>query len=294
MNKLTSLGWNLMCKVMPKTAVKIQYRHIMKSPISLSNPQDLNEKINYLKFHADMNEWARLADKYAVREYVVERGLSDILVPLYGKYDIPRELIADWKNLPEKFVIKSNHGCGTVILVRDKSKVNLTTLETELSNWLKERFGLETNEKHYLRIKPCLIVEALLEDASVKEFSQSMVDYKVWCFDGKPYCTLIVADRDPVTHDFKLDCYDVNWNQINGAMTDVHDKAALLPKPQNYDYMLECARKLSQGQKQMRVDLYNIDGKIYFGEMTMTSQGGYMNYFSKEFLLEMGKQFKVK
>lgn len=289
------IGWHMLCRVAPMTAVRIQYRHILGgAKIDLKDPKDLNEKINYLKFHADLNEWARLSDKYVVREYVIERGLADILVPLYGKYDTPEELLSDWDGLPEKFVIKSNHGCGTVKLVREKASVNKEVLKREMYSWLKQRYGLGSNERHYLKIKPCLIVEALLEDPSVKSFSQSMVDYKIWCFDGKPYCTLIVADRDPITGNYLLDCYDKEWNRIDGAMTEVHGTPPLIPKPQNYEDMLECAKRLSIGHKQVRVDLYNIEGKIFFGEMTFTSQSGYMNYFTKNFLIEMGKQFEVK
>lgn len=294
MNKVASIVWQSLCKVCPRIAIRVQYKHIMGRNVNLRKPKDLNEKINYLKFHADLDEWARLADKYAVREYVIERGLGDILVPLYGKYDTPQELINDWNNLPIKFVLKSNHGCGTVKIVRDKFEIDKKALKVELEQWLKTRFGLETNEFHYMRIKPCLIVEALLEDPSVSDFSQSLVDYKMWCFDGKPYCTLVVADRDPITHNYLLDCYDANWNRIEGAMTAVHGQPPLVPKPKSYEQMLEYSHVLARGHKEVRVDLYNIDGKIFFGEMTMTSQGGYMNYFSEPFLLEMGKQFEVK
>ena len=259
----------------------------------------MNEKINYLKFHADLDEWARLADKYAVREYVIERGLSEILVPLYGKYDTPQELIADWEGLPKSFVVKANHGCGEIKIVRDKNTIDLRKLEEETTAWLKERFGRGTNEKHYLRIKPCLIVEQLLEDNTVADFSRSLIDYKVWCFDGKPYCFFVGVDRDVEhtdgSHHVFFDAYDTKWNRIENAMTGktpLPDRT--LPKPKNLERLLECAAILSKGLKQVRVDLYDIEGKIYFGEMTLTSQGGYMDYFTKDFLLEMGKQFEVK
>ena len=291
------MGWHMLCRVAPKTAVKIQYRHILGgAEIDFKNPQDLNEKINYLKFHADMDEWARLADKYAVREYVIERGLGEILVPLYGKYDTPEELIADWASLPQKFVIKTNHGCGEIKVVKDKDKIDLELLKAEATAWLKERYGRGTNERHYLKIKPCITVEQLLEDPSVSGFSCSIIDYKIWCFDGKPYCIFLGVDRNLESHDHsvKFDVYDTQWNRIEGAMSGTHELPPLLEKPKNFERLLECSSILSKGHKQVRVDLYDIDGKIYFGEMTLTSQGGYMDYFSKEFLLEMGKQFEVK
>lgn len=293
MNKVYSIGWHLLCRFLPHTAVRIQYHHITGRKINLSNPQDLNEKINYLKFHADLGEWARLTDKYTVREYIKERGLSEILVPLYGKYSTGEDLIEGWNNLPDSFIIKSNHGCGTVKMVHDKHSEDLSEIRKETEGWLKMKFGVGTNEPHYKLIKPCIIVEQLLEDHSMHSFSKSLIDYKVWCFDGKPYSILVVANRDYQTGSYQLDTYDIRWNRINGALTNVHGSPSLLPKPKNFDKLLDCASILSKGHKQVRVDLYDIDGKIYFGEMTFTSQGGYMNYFTKDYLLEMGSQFEV-
>lgn len=295
MNNVFSLGWRLLCYCFPRVAVRIQYRHIMGRKINLSNPKDINEKINYLKFHANQVEWARLADKFAVREYVKGRGLGEFLIPLYGKYDSGEELIDDWENLPDSFVIKSNHGCGTVKLVHNKHLENLFKIKEEMDEWLKMKFGVDTNEPHYRLIKPCIIVEKLLADPKVNDYSCSLIDYKVWCFNGKPYCFFIGVDRhiDGMNQTVKFDAYDTEWNRIVGVMTDAHELPPLLPKPKNLQNLLKCASILSKGHKQVRVDLYDIDGKIYFGEMTFTSQGGYMDYFTQEFLLELGSQFDV-
>lgn len=293
MNRYSSMLWNVFSLRFPQIASRIMYWHIMGRMPHFNHPRDLNEKINYLKFHANLEEWARLTDKYAVREYIKERGLGDILVPLYGKYGSGEELIEDWINLPDSFVIKSNHGCGTVKLVHNKHSINLSMIKKETDGWLKKKFGVDTNEPHYKLIKPCIIVEKLLEDHSFLSFSKSVIDYKVWCFDGKPYSILVVANRNYQTGSYQLDAYDVYWNRINGALTDVHGSPSLLPKPKNYDKLLDYASILSKDHKQVRVDLYDIDGKIYFGELTFTSQGGYMNYFTKDFLLEMGGQFEV-
>ena len=277
----------------------VYYKHILGgAKIDLNNPKDLNEKINYLKFHSDLDEWASLADKYAVREYVIKRGLGDILIPLYGKYDTPRDLINDWDGLPKSFVVKANHGCGEIKLIKDKTKEDLQRLEQEAMGWLRERFGRDTNERHYLRIKPCLIVEQLLVDPSVESFSRSLVDYNIWCFEGKPYCIFVAVDRDlekiEGEHHVFFDVYDNQWNRIEGAMTGKTPlPERILPKPKNMERLLECASILSKGHKQMRVDLYDIEGRVYFGELTMTSQGGYMDYFTKDFLLMLGSQFDV-
>ena len=298
MINIKNICWEALCVVWPEIAVRIQNKHILGKKINLHNPEDLNEKVNYLKFHSDLDEWARLADKYTVREYVMQRGLGDILVPIYGKYDTPEKMIADWALLPHSFIIKTNHGCGEIKVVKDKDAVDLEELRKEANNWLKERYGLVTNEKHYLKIKPCLIVEQLLVDTSVLDFSRSLIDYKVWCFNGKPYCIFVAVDRDvehvEAGHHVFFDSYDLQWNRIEGAMSGKTPlPGRILPKPKNLERLLECASILSNGHKQVRVDFYDINGKIYFGEMTFTSQGGYMNYFSNDFLLELGKQFDV-
>lgn len=226
----------------PKYAAGIMHKHITRRRLNLRHPQDLNEKINYMKFHEDMEEWARLTDKYNVREYVKERGLADILVPLYGKFNSGEDLIEGWNNLPDSFVIKSNHGCGTVKLVHDKHSENLSEIKKETDGWLKMKFGVATNEPHYKLIKPCIIVEQLLEDHSMQSFSKSMIDYKVWCFEGKPYSILVVANRDYLTRSYQLDTYDIHWNRIDGALTSVHGRPALLPKPKNFEELLRCKR----------------------------------------------------
>jgi hypothetical protein len=280
----------------PKCAAQIMHKHITGRWLNLRHPQDLNEKINYMKFHDDMVEWAKLADKYEVREYVKWKGLDEVLVPLYGKYDNSIDLINDWNRLPQKFVVKSNNSCAKVVIIEDKTKTDLFILKTIFDNWLKVKPGVGSIEPHYRKIKPCLIVEELLQDNSVAEFSQSLIDYKIWCFNGDAFCILVAFDRHigEDDHHLYLDVYDLNWNRIEGAMSEKALRPRIiLPKPLNLSKMVEIASTLSNGQKQVRVDLYNIDGRVYFGEMTLTSQGGYMDYFTPDFLLEMGSKFDV-
>lgn len=288
--------WYAMVKMCPKFCCKLMFYKTTGGVIDFNHPErmtNLDEKIQWLKFNADMRVWARLADKYAVREYVKECGLQDILVKLYGKYDTPEELMADWNRLPEKFVLKSNNGCGTVKIVRDKKKVDREEMVRITSKWLKRKdIGLGTVELHYTYIKPCLIVEELLEDTSMDDFSCSLVDYKLWCFNGKPFGCLVTYDRNLEEGRHRCDFYDLDWHQQTNRMTDKTPRQSL-PRPQNYDYMLEVASKLSAGHPQMRVDLYNINGRVYFGELTMTAGGGYMTNYSGELLREMGEQVKL-
>ena len=262
--------------------------------INWDAPRDLNEKINWLKFHVDPYEWARLADKYEVREYIRERGLEDILIPIYGKWNSREEVLDAWDSLPDEFVLKSNNGCGNLMIVSEKSggkeAVNKEELRKTLNKWLDEKeFGLLQAELHYQLIENCIFAEKLLKDESVETFSCSMVDYKIWCLDGKPYGCLVVYDRHIGGH-YILDWYDLEWNQHSEMMTDQNIKRVPIPKPKNWERMLEYAAILSNGHPQVRVDFYNINGKIYFGELTFTSACGYMCYFRPELLLKMGDE----
>lgn len=266
--------------------------------INWDNPQDLNEKINWLKFHADMREWARLADKYAVREYVAERGLADILVPLYGKWDTAQGVLDAWDSLPEEFVLKSNNGCGRLLIVSrengGKQAVDLKKLRKTLNQWLAEHdYGLQFAELHYQFIPNCIIAEKLLKDESIKGFSSSaLIDYKIWCFDGNPYGCFVAFNKADLEKKRWKCFYDLQWVPHPEWMSEP-DSVYVLPKPSKWERMLDVASALSRGIPEVRVDLYTIGGAVYFGEMTLTSHGGYMPYYTQELLLDMGKQVEL-
>lgn len=261
-----------------------------KNGINWESPVDLNEKINWLKFNSDTTKWSELADKYAVRKFIEEKGYKQYLVPLLGVWENANEI--DFSTLPDSFVLKTNNGAGTVMVVEDKTLIDQRTVRAQLNKWLKNKFGLKRAEPHYLRIKPLIIAESLLRDES--GISSSLVDYKIWCFDGKAFGTKVYYNR----HRFEADIewYDRDWNYRPEKLVftkDKRDGGGKINKPKNYEQMISFAEDLSKGFPQVRVDLYNIDGQIYFGEMTFTASGGYMNSYKKEVLLEMGKLTKI-
>lgn len=288
--------WHFMVKHYPKLCCKLLYRKALGKKLNFKSPLDLNEKIQWLKFHADMKLWARLADKYAVREYVKGKGLENILVNLYGKYDTSDKLLEDWDNLPNKFILKSNNGCGTVKIIKDKNIVDKIILKAELDKWLVQKdIGLGTIELHYTLIKPCIIAEELLEDKSVETFSRSLIDYKIWCFNGEPFCCAAIYDRDINTHTSQFDLYDINWKPMRNHVTHLKDRhyKLYLPKPKNWEQMLDIARILTNGHPEVRMDLYNINGRILFGEMTFTAKGGLQDDYSDDLLLKMGNMINL-
>ncbi|MBR2203660.1 MAG: hypothetical protein IJ914_05665 [Prevotella sp.] len=264
------------------------FRGVLGYDISWDDPKDLNEKINWMKFNYDTSEWTRLADKYLVRDYVKERIGETVLPQVYGAWERASDI--DFEKLPERFVLKTNHGCGMVIPVKDKSILDDEGIRKKLDMWLKERYGYDTVEPHYLKIHPLIYAEELLENDT--DFSSSLVDYKVFCFSGEPYCIMVCIDREIGQHaDFYF--YDTKWDSFPPHLAGKHHKDISIPKPKCLSQLLDYASKLAEGHPQVRVDFYIIKNKIYFGEMTFTSQGGYMDYISRELSYNMGQLVKL-
>jgi hypothetical protein len=248
--------------------------------INWQNPKDLNEKINYLKFYSDTTQWSILADKYLVRDFVRNRVGDDCLVSLYGMWKRVEDI--DFSLLPNSFVLKSNNGAGSVLIVRDKNDMSIPSTKIMLQKWLKKRFGRLQAEPHYLKITPCIIAEQMLNESC--SVSSSLVDYKIWCFDGNVFGTWCCFNRDGFHAD--TEWHDLEWHfrpEWSNFTKSYRNGGGIIPKPKNYEKMLLIASELSKGFPQVRVDLYNIDGHIYFGEMTFTSLGALMDFHTDEF-----------
>lgn len=274
----------------PKTLANVYYKRACHRDMDLNHPIDLNEKINWLKFYSDTSRWTELADKYKVRQFVKDCGCEDTLIPLLGKWDSPDDI--DFDLLPNRFVLKTNHGSGDVIIVKDKSTLDYHSVRELLRRNLNNRYGYTQIERHYLKIHPCIIAEELLEqDPST---SASLIDYKIWCFDGEPYNIWVVKNRTKTS--CVCETYDLNWQfRPDVAVNDQHYIAGCgdTSKPSCFEKLIEVSRKLSKGFPEVRVDLYAINNNVYFGEMTFTSMGGYMVFYTKEYLEELGNLVKL-
>ena len=270
----------ILYSISPKSAANKEYKKFFKKNIDWDSPKNLIEKIFWLQFNSDTSLWTKYADKYLVREFVKEKGYENYLPKLYGKWDNPNDINFD--ELPERFVLKSNNGCGTVIVAKDKLQLDYESTIKQLTKWLKRPFGYSAAQSHYLKIKPCIIAEEFLENTS--ENSSSIVDYKIWCFNGEPESILVVSDRLSI-NDYSLSFYNLNWTNISNMTLTEYSKNKCwknVDKPDSLDKMLEIAKSLSKGFPQVRVDFYDIDGHPYFGEMTFTTGFGYCteNYYN--------------
>lgn len=271
----------------PKLWISFRYFLRFRKRINWRNPRTLNEKILYLSMMTDTTQWSALSDKYKVRKYIEKCGYGESLVTLYGKWD--EATMIDFDALPSSCVLKTNHGCGEIVMVRDKNELNREEVISYFQKAISQPYGEIEGGKHYWRIKPCIVAEELLiNDKISKQYSDSIIDYKFWCFDGIVHYVLVCSNR--TKHSLDIMLYDKTWKAHPEycVFTNHYKEAGQIPKPDNFVQMIHMAETLAKPFPCVRVDLYNIGGKIYFGEMTFTSLGGLMNYFTKEFLERAG------
>ena len=244
------------------------------------NPKDFNERLmglNLKNYRDDKMRKliAQCADKYAVREYVKKKGFGDILVECYGVYDNFDDI--DFDTLPNQFVMKTTNASGQNFICLDKSKIDILAIKKQFKTWMdgSGKFGLTTGEWHYSLIKPRIIIEKYM---SMLGENMSLVDYKFHCINHQVYGEYVCYDRIVNTHTVNYDHYDADWNLTDGVLPNFHPTQRLLPKPRDFEKMKKIAVALSSEFEYVRVDLYDIEGKIYFGEMTFTPMGNYLPY----------------
>ena len=273
-----------MLKFVPdKAMIKLQYRIKLKRKLNLKDPKRYTEKIQWYKLYYRNPVMMECVDKYGVRKYIEKKGLGNILNQLYQVVDLPEEINFD--QLPDKFVIKTTNGSGTNILVKDKKTLNIAETKKKLNDFLNMAEASAGREWAYGGSSKKIIVEELLEDNSNKD--KGISDYKFLCFNGKP--VYVVYDKDRFS-DHKRNFYDVNWNYVK-VDSDCPCFEDSVKKPENYEKMVEIASVLSRDFPAVRVDLYNIEGKIYFGELTFYPWSGYVQYTPDSFDFELGKYF---
>lgn len=263
-------------------ALKIEAKIRFHKDINLEYPKTLSDKICWLEFKSDNPLVVQCSDKYEVRQYVKEKGLEDILVQLVGDvYDDAQKI--NFNILPNAFVLKATYGCQMNLICPDKTKLDIDKARAIVSGWLKKGFNRNALEPHYSKIKKQVICEVFLEGA------ESIVDYKIHCLNGEPRFVLVCSERN---NGLKLNLYDLNWKRIE-AICGKHYNDADIERPSRLNDMLEISRKLAEDFDFVRVDLYQIGEKIYFGELTFTPDGGMLSYYTKDFDYKMGQMLHI-
>lgn len=271
-----------------KTMLKLQYYLKMGRKLNLKDPQRYTEKLQWYKLFYRNPLMIKCVDKYDVREYVISLGLKHILNECYGVFDTSKNI--DFDKLPEQFVLKDTLGSGgnSIIICKDKSKFNVDKYIDKMNEWTNTRTIRSGGREYpyYSGKKHRIIAEKLLKSTDSIE---DLPDYKIFCFNGKAKYIVIDIDRY-IEH--KRNFYDMDWNNLH-ITSDCPPADRNLNVPQNFSEMISIAEKLSANFPYVRVDLYNVLGKIYFGELTFYPWSGYVQFSPDSFDYELGKSFDI-
>ena len=244
--------------------------------LNLNNPKTFCDKVNWLKIHDQHPEYVALTDKIAVREHIRNVLGEEYLFPLLGKWKSFDDI--DFSSLPNQFVLKCNHDSGSTKIIHDKNALTdkkISELRQFYSRRLKSDFFPSGREYTYKGIEPYIQAEMLMEDEKFP--GKSIEDYKFFCFDGVPKVMFVATDRNT---DCKFDFYDMDFNHLD--IVNIHPNSGKeIEKPKKFDEMKEIAAKLSQGIKFVRIDLYELNGRVYFGEYTFFHGGGFRPFEPK-------------
>lgn len=257
-----------------KQYVKLKYRCKTGKNLNLRHVETFNEKLQWLKLYDRNPLYTQLVNKYEVREYIKKTIGEEYLIPLFGCWDYPNQI--NFEELPEQFVLKTTHDSGGIFIV-NKNRDNVTDEAKKFLNQrLKTNYYKISREWPYKDCKRMIIAEKKMIDESGVELK----DYKLFCFNGN--VELIQVDFDRF-HNHRRNLYTCDWQYINESIEYPNDNKVQIEKPVVLEEMLNIASKLSVGLPYVRVDLYVINEKVYFGELTFYHGSGY-GYFSSEIM----------
>ena len=246
--------------------LKMLYYLVMGEKLHLKHPQKFTEKIQWLKLYCRRNEFSMMVDKFEVKSYVASLIGNEYIIPTLGVWKSFDEI--DFSLLPDKFIMKTTQGSHTSLVCQDKSKFDKEKARRLFVRYLKTNPYKYYREWAYKSVTPRIIIEQFIETGD-----EDLVDYKFFCFNGKPNYCQVIRNRSTVE---TIDFYDASWNHQDfiGLNPRAKHGSAILNPPINYSKMLEIASVLSRGIVFVRIDLYNISGKIYFGEITFYPAAG--------------------
>ena len=262
-----------------------RFRAELGRSLNLDSPQTFNEKLQWLKLYNRKPEYTVMVDKYKVREYIAQTLGEEYLIPLLGVWDDPDEI--DFDALPDQFVLKCNHNSGSgMCICKNKSKLDIPKVKEELRKGLKENYYIRHREWPYKDVPRKIIAEKYMVDAS-----GDLKDYKFYCFDGAMKFLMINSDRNS-DKPTKADYFDRDFNWLD--FTWGYSHAEVHPeKPEQFEKMVAIAEKLSKGLPHIRVDLYECNGQIYFGELTFFDGSGFDKIEPLEWDYKIGRMLKL-
>ena len=266
--------------------IKIQFRKMLNRELNIEMPEMYNDKLQWLKLNWRDPIASKCADKYGVREIIKEKIGEEYLNELYAVYENINEI--DLDKLPKSFVLKGTHGSGFNIICKDKDKMDWKKEFKHMKRWLHTNYYVVNREWVYRDIKPRIICEKFIETENEEELR----DYRFFCFNGEPFfiCVdLSITDKSRT----RRNLYDLNWKLMDEEISYPKERNIKINKPEKLSEMIELSKQLAEGFPHVRIDFYNNNGKIIFGEMTFFHQNGYGIIRPKEFELKMGQKITL-
>jgi teichuronopeptide biosynthesis TupA-like protein len=270
--------------------LKKKFLNMQGYPLDIDNPKTLNEKLQWLKLYDRRPIYTTFADKYAVREWVKENIGEDVLIPLLYSTRNPDDIKPE--NLPdEPFILKANHDSGSYVIVRDKSKIDWPKVRTDCRWWLSKNYYWIDREYQYKAIEPRIIIEKLL----VTQSGRIPNDYKIHCINGEIQFIYVAVDREGVN---KRNIYDKDWKPFDISWANKFKDASNLRGPEidppaSFERMIAISKQVAQLFAYVRVDFYDVDGKLYFGEITQCHGGGFDQMRPIEWDYKYGEMLQI-
>ena len=251
--------------------LKILYKIKIGKELNLNNPKTFNEKLQWLKLYDRNPKYTKMVDKYEAKKYVASIIGDKYIIPTLGIYDNFNQINFD--ELPEQFVIKCTHDSGGLVICKNKFELDIKFAKKKINNSLKKNYYYSGREWPYKNVKPRIIIEKYMEE---KNYSQ-LNDYKFMCFNGKVKYSFVCSERDNKDDGLAVTFFDRNWQKMP-FKRHYRNSSKKIDKPKNYDLMIKLAEQLSKDILFVRVDFYEIDGKVYFGELTFYPGSGFEEF----------------
>ena len=260
------------------------YGRRMPYHLNIKNPKTYNEKLQWIKLYDRNPLYTIMVDKYMVKKYVSDQIGERYVIPILGVWDNVDDI--EWNRLPSQFVIKANHDCGGMVICKDKSKLDIEEARIRLKKALNNNYYYESREWPYKNVKPLVFAEKYMED----EYGE-LRDYKFFCFDGEVKALMVGSQRFK-GGEVKQDYFDSDYNHL--PFTKGHPNAEMIPqKPKGFEEMKRLAVNLSKGIPEVRVDFYDVNGHVYFGEYTFFHDGGMVQFNPIDWDYKFGEWIKL-
>ena len=286
-NSLLIIFLNRLSRLFPDALyLKIYYYLILRKKLHLSNPKSFNEKINWLKIYDRKQIYSDMVDKAKAKEYVASIIGKDYIIPTLGEWSNPDQI--NWDDLPNQFVLKCTHDSGGLVICHDKNKLNKKTAIKKISKCLMRNYYWSGREWPYKHVEKKIIAEKFM----TQEDGSGLRDYKFYCFNGEPKF-LYISEGMENHSTAKISFLTLDWKFAPFHRSDYAPFSILPDKPSEFDEMVEIAKKLSQNIPFLRVDLYQINERIYFSELTFSPCSGMMPFMPIDWDRKIGDYLKL-